>query len=155
MMRKRFLALTALGVGAGAFLAFRSLGRGRVSSQGSETSEDENTPGLSSSAQNDRQSESEFDSDASRGSSMARSESLSSSEAEPQIDDRGTHQAEASSLLKNIRDAAFDASDEKLALALGRPSEEIEDWINGTGIIDGDVVMKARVLASERGIHFE
>jgi hypothetical protein len=39
-----------------------------------------------------------------------------------------------------------------LALALGRPTEEIEEWTRGDGIIDGDVVMKARGLAMERGI---
>jgi hypothetical protein len=70
----------------------------------------------------------------------------------PIIDDQGTDQIEASHILKHIRDAAFDSSDEKLALALGRPTEEIEEWTRGDGIIDGDVVMKARVLALERGI---
>ncbi|MEK6336891.1 MAG: hypothetical protein AABM67_18355 [Acidobacteriota bacterium] len=153
-MKKRFLALTALGVGAGALYAFKTLRGGRELTQGRDESEE------GSDATRDGQGENGFESNASVGSSLGRinagSESLSLVEAdEPQIDDRGTHQAEASSLLKNIRDAAFDASDEKLALALGRPSEEIEDWINGTGVIDGDVVMKARVLASERGIHVE
>jgi hypothetical protein len=76
-------------------------------------------------------------------------------ELEPQIDDRGTHQAEASQMLKSIRDHAFDESDEKLALALGRPAEEIEEWTSGAGIIDGDVVMKARGLAIQRGIEID
>ena len=152
-MKKRFLALTALGVGAGALYAFKTLTGGREVTEGRDDSEE------ASNSARDAQGENGFEGNAAARSSLGRieagSESLSLSEAEPQIDDRGTHQAEASSLLKNIRDAAFDASDEKLALALGRPSEEIEDWINGTGIIDGDVVMKARVLASERGIHVE
>ena len=73
----------------------------------------------------------------------------------PQIDDRGTDQAGASEILKHIRDGAFEASDEKLALALGRPTQEIEQWTHGGGSIDGDVVMKARALALERGLTVE
>ena len=71
------------------------------------------------------------------------------------IDDQGTDQSEASHILKHIRDVAFDADDEKLALALGRPAEEIEEWTNGSGVIDGDVIMKARGLALTRGIEIE
>lgn len=70
----------------------------------------------------------------------------------PIIDDHGTDQVEALNILTHIRDTAFDSSDEKLALALGRPTEEIEAWTRGAEIIDGDVVMKARALAMERGI---
>ena len=68
------------------------------------------------------------------------------------IDDQGTDQFEAAHILKKIRDTAFESSDEKLALALGRPAEEIEAWTSGSGIIDGDVVMKARGFAIQRGI---
>jgi hypothetical protein len=74
------------------------------------------------------------------------------------IDDRGTDQHEAAEILKTVRDGAFDASDEKLALARGRPAEEIEawTWTSGSGDvagdIDGDVVMKARTLAIKRGV---
>ena len=71
------------------------------------------------------------------------------------IDDQGTDQAEASHILQKIRDTAFESSDEKLALALGRPTEEIEEWTSGSGIIDGDVVIKARGLAIQRGIEIE
>lgn len=70
----------------------------------------------------------------------------------PIIDDHGTDQVEALHILTHIRDAAFESSDEKLALALGRPTEEIEAWTRGAEIIDGDVIMKARGLAMERGI---
>ena len=77
-------------------------------------------------------------------------------QSEPEIDDRGTDQHEAAEILKTVRDGAFDASDEKLALALGRPAEEIEAWTSGSGEvagdIDGDVVMKARTLALKRGV---
>ncbi|HKB67843.1 MAG TPA: hypothetical protein VKC61_18435 [Pyrinomonadaceae bacterium] len=63
-----------------------------------------------------------------------------------------SNETDAANILKRIRDAAFDSSDEKLALALGRPTEEIETWTTGAGVIDGDVVMKARQLAVQRGV---
>jgi hypothetical protein len=81
--------------------------------------------------------------------------SVRTGESEPEIDDRGTDQSEASQLLKDIRDSAFDSSDEKLALALGRPTEEIEEWTRGGGTIDGDVLLKARALADARGVEIE
>lgn len=71
------------------------------------------------------------------------------------IDDRGTDQIEAANILRNIRDTAFESSNEKLALALGRPVEEIDEWTTGSGIIDGDVVLKARTLAMQRGIEIQ
>jgi hypothetical protein len=72
-----------------------------------------------------------------------------------EIDDQGTNQEEAAQILRNLRDNAFDGGDEKLALALGRPAEEIQEWINGAGTIDGDVVLKAKALAIERGVGLE
>ena len=71
------------------------------------------------------------------------------------IDDQGTDQSEASEILRNVRDAAFEGSDEKLALALGRPTEEIEEWTSGGGSIDSDVLLKARALADERGVELD
>ena len=89
-----------------------------------------------------------------RGVSMGRiddSVAASSDEnSEPQKDDRGTNQSEAARVLKRIRDEVFDSSDERLALALGRSSEEIAEWLNGQGTIDGDALMKVRALARER-----
>jgi hypothetical protein len=79
----------------------------------------------------------------------------SENEVEPEIDDRGTDQFEASQILKKLRDGAFDSSDEKLALALGRPTEEVEEWTRGAGTIDGDVLLKARALAIGRGLQIE
>jgi hypothetical protein len=73
---------------------------------------------------------------------------------EPTID-RGTDQSEALQILASIRDGAFDSSNESLALALGRPTEEIAEWMGGAGTIDGDVVQKARALAIERGFQIE
>jgi len=87
--------------------------------------------------------------------SMARTENGEASvgnEAEHVIDDQGTGQSEASQILRHIRDNAFEANDEKLAVALGRPTQEIEEWTNGRGLIDGDVILKARTLAMQRGI---
>ena len=71
-------------------------------------------------------------------------------EDSPEIDDRGTDQEEAAQILRDLRDRAFDGSEEKLALALGRPVEELQSWTNGEGTIDGDVLLKAKVMASER-----
>ena len=68
------------------------------------------------------------------------------------IDDRGTSEEEGRELLRRLRDEAFEASDEKFALALGRPVEEIEGMITGGDTVDDDVVMKARGIAKERGI---
>jgi len=70
--------------------------------------------------------------------------------SEPQIDDRGTSQSEAARVLLRLRDDVFDSSNEKLALSLGRSSEEIVEWLNGEGTIDGDALMKVRELARER-----
>ena len=87
------------------------------------------------------------------GASMGRiDDGLASSDenTDRQIDDRGTNQSEAARVLLRIRDELFDSSDERLALALGRSHEEIAEWLNGEGTIDGDALMKVRALARER-----
>ncbi len=71
------------------------------------------------------------------------------------VDDRGTGQDKASRLLVNLRDRGFDASDEKLALALGRPPEEVAAWQTGAEVIDDDVIMMARGIAMHRGVSIE
>ena len=71
------------------------------------------------------------------------------------VDDRGTGQAEAAQILRNLRDRGFESSDEKLAIALGRPLEEVAAWNSGQELIDDDVVMKARGIALHRGVHVE
>ncbi|HEV7398548.1 MAG TPA: hypothetical protein VGN86_18690 [Pyrinomonadaceae bacterium] len=68
------------------------------------------------------------------------------------VDDHGTDQSEGVTILRNLRDGVFDSSDEKLALALGRPTEEIESLIGGEEVIDDDLVMKVRGIAQERGV---
>ncbi len=70
------------------------------------------------------------------------------------VDDRGTGQDEAAQMLRNLRDRAFQASDERLALALGRP-KEVAAWNAGQEVIDDDVVMKARSIAMHRGVRIE
>ncbi|HJX90837.1 MAG TPA: hypothetical protein VJ372_10090 [Pyrinomonadaceae bacterium] len=89
-----------------------------------------------------------------RGASMGRIDegaaASSDENSERRIDDRGTNQSEAARVLLRIRDELFDSSDERLALALGRSYEEIAEWLNGEGTIDGDALMKVRALARER-----
>ena len=71
------------------------------------------------------------------------------------VDDRGTNQSEGRALLRHLRDKGFESSDEKLAVALGRPVEEVQAWTGGAEIVDDDVIMKARGIAQERGIEIE
>lgn len=68
------------------------------------------------------------------------------------VDDKGTTQEEAVELLENLSREGFDGDVNNLALALGRPVEEIEDFINGDETIDDDLVMKIRGIALQRGI---
>ena len=69
-----------------------------------------------------------------------------------QVDDQGTSEAEGRELLKRLRDAGFEGKDDMLALALGRPVEEVEGWMSGSAPVDDDVVMKARGIAEQRGV---
>ena len=71
------------------------------------------------------------------------------------LDDRGTDNAAGLALLKRLRDEGFDSDDEKLAVALGRPAEEVSAWMRGEGRLDDDILMKARAIAQERGIEIE
>ena len=71
------------------------------------------------------------------------------------VDDRGTNQSEGRALLKRLRDQGFEGDDEKLAIVLGRPVEEVQAWTNGSDAVDDDVIMKARGIATERGIEIE
>ena len=69
--------------------------------------------------------------------------------------ERGVSQSDAVEMLTVLRDQAFDSSDEKLALALGRPPEELEAWRTGSAAVDEDAVMKARSIAMLRGVQIE
>ena len=142
-MRKSILLISGVGIGAGVLYAL---------TRGTKTGQDENQNG-NGKTQSTEQSSHVGSRDA--GASMRPVHAADSNEIEPVIDDLGTNQHEAAEILKTIRDAAFDSDDEKLALALGRPVEEIEAWANGDGTIDGDVVMKARMLADKRGVEIQ
>ncbi|HXD32597.1 MAG TPA: hypothetical protein VN643_15855 [Pyrinomonadaceae bacterium] len=72
-----------------------------------------------------------------------------------EVEERGSEQFDALRIVRNLRDRAFDSSNEKLALALGRPLEEIETITDGNAIIDDDVIMKARGIAQERGVEVD
>jgi hypothetical protein len=72
-----------------------------------------------------------------------------------EVDDRGTSESEGRALLKRLRDTGFAGSDEQLAVALGRPVEEVEGWMDGAEPVDDDVVMKARGIAKERNLEIE
>ena len=71
------------------------------------------------------------------------------------VDDQGTTQSEGRALLKRLCERGFDGDEEKVALALGRPVEEVQGWLGGAEPVDDDVVMKARGIAKERGIEIE
>ncbi len=58
--------------------------------------------------------------------------------------------SESLELLQKLKTQAFDSSDEKLALALGRPVEEINSWFAGDEQIDEDAQEKIHGLAQQR-----
>ena len=72
-----------------------------------------------------------------------------------EVDDRGTDQNAAQSMLTTLRDAGFDGDNEKLAVALGRTQDQVAAMISGAETIDDDVVMKSRGIALHRGIEIE
>ena len=78
--------------------------------------------------------------------------------SENQVDAQGTTGTEGREILRRLRDQGFEGDDEKLAVALGRPVEEVQGWASEGDIgdpVDDDVVMKARGIAKERGIEIE
>lgn len=71
------------------------------------------------------------------------------------VDDQGTTQEEARTLLTNFIREGFEDDLDQTALVMGRPRDEIEDFLNGDEAIDDDFVMKVRGIAQERGIEIE
>ena len=59
-------------------------------------------------------------------------------------------QPDTMKLLIKLRNEVFEGSDSQLALALGRPLEEVEAWQRETEEIDEDAEMKIQNLAEER-----
>lgn len=51
--------------------------------------------------------------------------------------------------LARLKHEAFEGNDENLALALGRPVEEVRQWFTG-GAIDEDAQEKIKGIAQER-----
>lgn len=74
---------------------------------------------------------------------------------EQAVDSAGTDQEAGRAILQSLRDKGFDGSDEKFALALGRPVEEVNALLSGDESVDDDVVMKARGIALQRGVEIE
>jgi hypothetical protein len=68
------------------------------------------------------------------------------------LDSQGMTEGQGREILRRLRDEGFDADDQKLAVALGRPVEEVQAWTGGDAPIDDDLIMKARGIAQERGI---
>jgi hypothetical protein len=60
--------------------------------------------------------------------------------------------AETRNIIRELRDQAFDSSDEMLALALGRPIDQVRTLVAGTEDADDDIAMKVRGIAEERGV---
>ena len=56
---------------------------------------------------------------------------------------------ESRDVLAKLKTQVFESSNEKLALALGKPIDEIEVWFSG-GEIDEDAQKKINGLAQER-----
>jgi len=61
-----------------------------------------------------------------------------------------TQDIDSLELLRKLRSSVFEDSDEALATAMGRPTEQITAWINGDEELDEDAEMKIRGLADER-----
>lgn len=71
---------------------------------------------------------------------------------ENKLDEQGTTVGQARAMLQKLRDDAFEASDEKVAIALGRTEQEVTDTLSGSAEFDDDLLMKVRGLAQQRGI---
>ena len=155
-MKKKVLLLSTVGIAGGLVYALESNRRKQATANRKSLSDSKSSATLTASTD---ATENDSGAQTGRGASMAPVENGKAtdlqSEDQHRIDDQGTTQTEASQILKEIRDIAFNANNERLALALGRSEEEIEQWTSGNGLIDGDVLMKARALAIQRGVEVE
>ena len=64
-------------------------------------------------------------------------------------DDFTVDETESRNTLQKLKAEVFDNDNDKVALAMGRPVEEITDWLGG-GEIDDDAQMKIGGIAKER-----
>jgi len=65
---------------------------------------------------------------------------------------QASQQMDDPNIIRELRDKGFESSDERLAVALGRPPQEIAAMVEGSEEPDEDAVMKARGIAEQRGI---
>ena len=149
-MKGKLILLSALGAAGGLLYALESQHRRNNSASANREGNNAGIDGKGRSA-NARENGSPQTKPAASLTRIENGQASIGNEGEHVIDDQGTDQAEASEILRHIRDNAFEANDEKLALALGRPTDEIKEWTSGNGLIDGDVILKARTLAMQRG----
>ncbi len=150
-MKKKIILLSALGAAGGLLYALESQHQRSKTANVDKEGDNQAVSGDGQFA-DENQNGSQQTRPAASMARIENGEAAIGNEGEHVIDDQGTDQSEASQILRHIRDNAFEANDEKLALALGRPTEEIEEWTSGRGLIDGDVILKARTLAMQRGI---
>lgn len=59
------------------------------------------------------------------------------------------NESESRELLQRLKAEAFDNDSEKVAIAMGRPIDEIDAWLGGAEI-DEDAQMKMHGIAKER-----
>lgn len=71
------------------------------------------------------------------------------------LDERGTTPAQARAMIQKLRDDAFEGSDEKLAVALGRTEQEIFDILHSETGLDDDLIMKVRGIAQQRNVSID
>ena len=62
----------------------------------------------------------------------------------------GYDSSESLEILRKLKKEVFESSDVHVALAMGRPIEEIESWLSGAEEIDEDAEMKIHGIAKER-----
>jgi hypothetical protein len=150
-MKTKIILLSALGVAGGLLYALASQPKRNKGANADDEAVDGAISGNGRSA-NLKQTGSLHTRPAASTATIENEEASIAYQGEHSIDDQGTDKTEASLILRRIRDDAFEANDEKLALALGRPTKEIKEWTSGNGLIDGDVILKARTLAMQRGV---
>ena len=66
------------------------------------------------------------------------------------MEENTSNESNTMELLLKLRSEVFEGSDSQLALALGRPLDEVEAWQRETADIDEDAEMKIHGLAEER-----
>ena len=71
------------------------------------------------------------------------------------IDDKETTQEQAHSLLKALCEKGFDGNIGQLAVALGRDTDEVSNFLDGNENIDEDLLMKIRGIAQARDLEIE